>query len=833
MAEEDNSQQKGRSLYYQRFSKDSLPAGGAAYGAPYGAPYGNAYGAPYGSGYGAPGGGDEGGGGTMSVGRILRVCSSHWMTIFVFLVLGLLCAFIVFQLLPQKFESVAYYEMTVQGRSLVGEEGDIYSGSDNSLESVFNTRYTQFQTTEVQDRVIERYRSKNPDKGISTATLRDILANESEMKLLPRSRLVTVTVVASDPKLAADLANAYVEVCEEFMSEQNKLLADNAVVFLTTTLAEEERRLSEIEEDLLEERKSQRIESLNRERELVQSRLSALDTQSIDLERQIAIAKDLINGLAIVKETPDRFTVIPEEYRSSEIVSAYERWQTALNERKTLLIRLTEKHPDVILKDREVQVFREQFVEVAQRAYDTGITQLKFLESQRQPIVEEAAKVRAEIIKLDGDILAAQMRVQQLERQREIGIGKTLELRERQRVASLKADENAAAIRSVRDALPAEKPASPNPYIIFTAGVLIGLLLGVLFVLLLDHMEDKLVGVADIEQRLRLKALVVFPHLRRKQRNQVALTMHDSPFSQYAESMAGLRNLLDSPRYHGLTKAILSMSTQPGEGKTCTSTNLAIAYAQSGQRTLLVDFDMRRPRLAGIFGRSPDSFPSLPHTLAKNDASLFDRPHGHQHHHRLLRLGPQELRPHHHRLPALRPRRRRHRPGQPRRLRPPRRHPRQDPLRAHPVRHPPPHRGRRQDPRRRRQQRRLRPLGRLRQLLLPLRLLHQHLHPPRGPRPLRRQGREGPQAPPRRRRPRRQGRAPRRAARPLPGRPACRRRPRLRRRLSPAAVPPQKAPSPGALFFSPRTPAFQISPLLFPKPLRVWPKTLRVSPRTP
>ena len=625
MAEEDNSQQKGRSLYYQRFSKDSLPAGGGAYGAPaYGAPYGGAYGAPYGAGYGAPGGGDEGNGGTMSVGRILRVCSSHWMTIFVFLVLGLLCAFIVFQLLPQKFESVAYYEMTVQGRSLVGEEGDIYSGSDNSLESVFNTRYTQFQTTEVQDRVIERYRSKNPDKGISTATLRDILANESEMKLLPRSRLVTVTVVASDPKLAADLANAYVEVCEEFMSEQNKLLADNAVVFLTTTLAEEERRLAEIEEDLLEERKSQRIESLTRERELVQSRLSALDSQSIDLERQIAIAKDLINGLAIVKETPDRFTVIPEEYRSSEIVSAYERWQTALNERKTLLIRLTEKHPDVILKDREVQVFREQFVEVAQRAYDTGITQLKFLESQRQPIVEEAAKVRAEIIKLDGDILAAQMRVQQLERQREIGIGKTLELRERQRVASLKADENAAAIRSVRDALPAEKPASPNPYIIFTAGVLIGLLLGVLFVLLLDHMEDKLVGVADIEQRLRLKALVVFPHLRRKQRNQVALTMHDSPFSQYAESMAGLRNLLDSPRYHGLTKAILSMSTQPGEGKTCTSTNLAIAYAQSGQRTLLVDFDMRRPRLAGIFGRSPDSFPSLPHTLAKNDASLFD-----------------------------------------------------------------------------------------------------------------------------------------------------------------------------------------------------------------
>ena len=621
MAEENNSQ-KGRSLYYQRFSKDSLPGGAPAYSSPaYGAAYGSVYGSAYGSAAGAP----EGeGGGSMSVGRILRVCSSHWMTIFVFLVLGLLCAFVVFQLLPQKFEAEAYYEMTIQGPSLVSDDGGgVYSGIDTSLESVFNTRYTQFKTTEIQDRVIERYRAKNPDDGTATQTLRDIFKNDFEMELIPRSRLVRTTIVAGDPKLAADLANAYVEVCEEFMSEQNKLLADNAVVFLTTTLAEEERRLAEIEEDLLEERKSQRIESLTRERELVQSRLSALDSQSIDLERQIAIAKDLINGLAIVKETPDRFTVIPEEYRSSEIVSAYERWQTALNERKTLLIRLTEKHPDVILKDREVQVFREQFVEVAQRAYDTGITQLKFLESQRQPIVEEAAKVRAEIIKLDGDILAAQMRVQQLERQREIGIGKASELRERQRVASLKADENAAAIKSVSDAIPADKPTSPNPYIIFSAGVIIGLLIGVLFVLLLDHMEDKLAGVADIEQRLRLKALVVFPHLRRLQRSQVALAMHNAPFSQYAESMAGLRNLLDSPRYHDLTQVILCMSTQPGEGKTCTSTNLAIAYAQSGQRTLLVDFDMRRPRLSGIFGRDPDSFPSLPHVLAKNDPTAF------------------------------------------------------------------------------------------------------------------------------------------------------------------------------------------------------------------
>jgi len=69
---------------------------------------------------------------------------------------------------------------------------------------------------------------------------------------------------------------------------------------------------------------------------------------------------------------------------------------------------------------------------------------------------------------------------------------------------------------------------------------------------------------------------------------------------------------------------ILVLSTQPSEGKTITSTSLALTYAASGQKTLLVDFDMRRPRQARIFKKASGTFLSLPHTLSKNDPALFD-----------------------------------------------------------------------------------------------------------------------------------------------------------------------------------------------------------------
>ena len=95
-----------------------------------------------------------------------------------------------------------------------------------------------------------------------------------------------------------------------------------------------------------------------------------------------------------------------------------------------------------------------------------------------------------------------------------------------------------------------------------------------------------------------LRVVPVSPHVRRKRREQVARFLIEDKYSQFSEAVAGLRNLLDSPRYEAFTHCLLVISTQPGEGKTITSCSLAISSAQAGKNTLLVDFDLRRPRLA-------------------------------------------------------------------------------------------------------------------------------------------------------------------------------------------------------------------------------------------
>ena len=202
----------------------------------------------------------------------------------------------------QTYRAEALYELTTQAADSASE-----ADTDGSQESRFNRGYTLFQRSEVQERVIARYRAKHPDSAIDIQTFRDIFENGFKMELLPRSRLVRITIVAEDPTLAADLANAYVEVCEEVMVEQNKALTETALAFLSSVLAEEERRLAEIEATLRETRDPKRLETLTRERDISVGKIDDLH------ERQRAVSRKVAEKAIVIRRV--REAVPPDKGR--------------------------------------------------------------------------------------------------------------------------------------------------------------------------------------------------------------------------------------------------------------------------------------------------------------------------------------------------------------------------------------------------------------------------------------------------------------------------------------------------------------------------------------
>ncbi|MDD4024370.1 MAG: AAA family ATPase [Kiritimatiellae bacterium] len=605
-----------RSMYYGGGSPAAYYPGGAG-------GYGSGY--YYGGGGGGISDDEESLMGSVTIGRMIRVCTQRWVTIAVFIILGLVTAFAVYKISPTIYEAESVFEMSIRSATYTGmRRAIIETEGGMSLDEVFNTRLARLRSRAVIDQIVSQYRSDYPSSTVTDEQLINTLVS-SKMTLQRRSRLIRIAVRSTDAQLATDLANAYAKAAEMFTSDQNRNESEVAVSWLATTAEQQKRNLERADKEMLDFRVANQLDFMASESEMAQSALSLVNGDILAIEGQITKASELRKTLEAIQAEPEKFGSLPDSVpRSGEIGAAYQTLQKVLAEKNSLLARYTANHPEVKVKEKEVEVYTQQFADVVFRALETCKANLDLLQRQYAQLTPKRDDLVKKLSDLELKIVSAKMKLEQLAREREVADINYKALLQRTREAQLASDENTAIIKQVESAFKPTRPVLPNPMIIFPAGPALGLLLGIVFVLILDHLEDKIVGISDIEQRLRLKTLAVVPHVRRKKREQLARLVADDKFSQFAEALAGLRNLLDSPRYQEMSKVLLCMSTQPGEGKTVASCGLAISCAQSGQKTLLVDFDLRRPRIARIFEKQTSEFQSLATTLAKGDAALFE-----------------------------------------------------------------------------------------------------------------------------------------------------------------------------------------------------------------
>lgn len=152
-------------------------------------------------------------------------------------------------------------------------------------------------------------------------------------------------------------------------------------------------------------------------------------------------------------------------------------------------------------------------------------------------------------------------------------------------------------------------------------GLFVGLALGIGVVFLRQQLDTSVSSPEQIED-LGVSLLGVIPHLPRTvfpQRTDPAsmspaLVTHFSPRDPISEAYRDLRTGMLFARADAPVRCLLVTSAGPREGKSTTSANLAIAFAQSGQRCVIVDADLRRPVMHSLFGRERE--PGLSEAVA-------------------------------------------------------------------------------------------------------------------------------------------------------------------------------------------------------------------------
>jgi len=180
-----------------------------------------------------------------------------------------------------------------------------------------------------------------------------------------------------------------------------------------------------------------------------------------------------------------------------------------------------------------------------------------------------------------------------------------------------------------------EKPAKPRKKLTLAVGGLLGLVAGIAMAFFLEYLDTSIKTKEDAEQAVGAAVLGYVPALQNGQAGAEAaatrpLELHalEEPRSAVAEAFRSIRTALSFTHAEPGCHQFAVTSALPAEGKTLASVNIALALAQTGKRVLLVDADLRRPRIQKVLDL--DGAAGLSNLLAAHeDVSLDDviRPH--------------------------------------------------------------------------------------------------------------------------------------------------------------------------------------------------------------
>lgn len=404
------------------------------------------------------------------------------------------------------------------------------------------------------------------------------------LSIAPLSRdasILTISTTSQVPQKSELVLNSLVDEYNNYNIEQNNRIADNTIKFIDDRLLVISGELNDVENNIKDFKEKNTLDMpAEGEQEIGKAR--SLQDELNNQELQVSVANMISN---YINNPQRRYELVPSSLGISDatlgaLVGAY---NTGVLKREEMLKTLGEQNLEVKTLESQLDDYRNKIIESIDNVKALYNKTYQATYSQYQATLNTARGIPEK-----------EKQLLEIERQQGIKEKLYLYLLEKREESAV---SRAAAIgkSQIIDNAKSWGPVNLKNSNIYMMALFLGLGIPLLVVYLLDLLNDRVTTRDEILKYTDVPIIGEVSHFAGQERKIVVGKSRGALPEQFRIVRTNLRYFLSKEKNNS---CILITSTMPGEGKTFISVNLAAVLAVSGKKTILIEFDMRRPKMS-------------------------------------------------------------------------------------------------------------------------------------------------------------------------------------------------------------------------------------------